>query len=248
MRKGLPNEELTPKKGWAGSIPEGVDSRIRLSVRALCCQPGQVNLAQEALMGRRGSWMPFLAVAAGYGLAFVAFQRLMPFSVMSPWFVWVAMVCFLGLAAVARPVVRIRMPRSLGRIRAWEVEGGFYRILGVPAFGRLLRRTPLRLLNRDVYLGIRGRETAELMAQLKAAEASHFWDAVLVLPYMIHVGRQGKWSTVFWFSVAQVLVNAYPIMHLRLTRYRLNRLASKKPPRPDATPRERATYRSPSTR
>jgi len=174
-----------------------------------------------------GDWVRFLAVAAAYSVAFLLFRWAAPLSLESPWFVCTAMVCFLGLAAVARPVVSIRMPRSLRRIRAWEVEGGFYRFLRVPAFGMLLRRTPLRLLNRDVYLGGGARDTVMLSVQLEAAEASHFWAALLVVPYMVHVWLQGAWSAVFWVSLAQVLVNAYPVMHLRLTRWRLDRLAAR---------------------
>ncbi|MCU0252792.1 MAG: hypothetical protein MUE61_21585, partial [Vicinamibacterales bacterium] len=98
------------------------------------------------------AWARFLAVAAGYAAAFVATRRFMPFSVASPWFVFVAMVCVLGLAFVAQPIVMIRMPGPLRAIRTWEARGRVYRALGVPAYGRLLRRTPLRLFNVDVYL------------------------------------------------------------------------------------------------
>jgi hypothetical protein len=183
-------------------------------------------------MGRSRDWIRFLAVAAAYIAAFVLFQLATSFSLESPWFVFVAMVCFLGLAAVARPVIPIRLPRSLRKVRAWEVEGTFYRRVGVPAFGRLLRIPPLRWLNTDVYLHVQARDPARLSAQLEAAEASHFWDAMLVLPYMVHAGLSGMWSVVLWFSMAQVLGNVYPVMHLRLTRHRLDRLASKRwPPR-----------------
>ena len=33
-----------------------------------------------------------------------------------------------------------------------------------------------------------------------------------------------------WFSLAQALLNAYPVMHLRLTRQRLDRFALKQSP------------------
>jgi hypothetical protein len=180
-------------------------------------------------MGTPAHWIRFLAVATAYGVAFFLFRRAMPFSLPSPWFVFVAMVCFLGLAFVARTLARIRMPRSLRRIRRWEAEGGVYRMLGVPAFGALVRRTPLRVLNRDVYLSVGTQDASTLNAHLEAAEASHFWDAALVVPYMIYCSVQGMWTTFLWFLLAQVLINAYPITHLRLTRYRLQRLASRTP-------------------
>jgi hypothetical protein len=179
-------------------------------------------------MSTRGRWIPFLGVAVGYALAFFLFRRAMPFSLESPWFVFVAMICFLGLVFVAQPIVMIRMPRPLRTIRAWEVEGGLYGALGVPAYGRLLRRTPLRVFNRDVYLHDGLRDSRRVAAELEAAETSHFCAALLVVPYMVHLLLRGMWTPLLWFSLAQVLINAYPVMHLRMTRSRLDRLALKR--------------------
>jgi hypothetical protein len=174
------------------------------------------------------AWARFVAVAVGYVAAFFAVQRVMPFSLVSPWFVFVAMVCVLGLAFVAQPIVMIRMPGPLRVIRAWEASGRVYRALGVPAYGRLLRRTPLRLFNVDVYLHNGLRDSAKVGAELEAAEASHFWAAVLVAPYLAYLISHGMWAPLFWIALAQVLINLYPIMHLRLTRYRLGVLMSKR--------------------
>jgi Glycosyl-4,4'-diaponeurosporenoate acyltransferase len=193
-------------------------------------------------MGRFGQWMRFLAVAAGYTVAFFGLQRVMPFSLASPWFVVTAMICLLGLAFVAQPVVMLRMPWFLRSIRAREVHGGFYRAVGVAAFGRLLRRTPLRLFNMDVYLRNGLADTARVGAELEAAEASHLLAAVLVLPYMIYASLLGWWTALFSVSLAQALINVYPIMHLRLTRHRLDRLAAKRSLRPSAP-----TFRPPSS-
>jgi hypothetical protein len=179
-------------------------------------------------MGRGRAWIPLVAVATAYAVAFMAIRRFMPFSLASPWFVVVAMVCFLGLAFVAQPIVMVRMPRPLRTIRPWEVEGRVYRALAVPAYGRLLRRTALRLFNRDVYLHNGLRDTRRVGAELEAAEASHFWAALLVVPYMVHAGLSGMWGGLLGLSLAQVLINAYPVMHLRLSRYRLDRLVSRR--------------------
>ena len=176
-------------------------------------------------------WIRFIGLAAAYVAAFVLFRRAVPFSLESPWFVFVAMVCFLGLAFVTQPIVMIRMPRPLRTIRAWEVEGGLYRALGVPAYGRLLRRTPLRFFNRDVYLRDSLRDTRRVAAELEAAEASHFWAACLVLPYMVYMPLLGTWAPLLWVSLAQLLINVYPVMHLRFTRHRIGRLAMKRSPR-----------------
>ncbi len=193
-------------------------------------------------MRPRLAWARFAAVAAGYLAAFFGLQRAMPFSLASPWFVVTAMICLLGLAFVAQPVVMMRMPWPLRTIRAWEAHGGFYRAAGVPAFGRLLRQTPLRLFNVDVYLRNGLADTARVGAELEAAEASHLLAAVLVLPYMIYASLLGWWTALFGVSLAQALINVYPIMHLRLTRHRLDRLAAKRPLRPSAS-----TFRPPSS-
>jgi len=179
-------------------------------------------------MSRPADLLRLLAVAAAFGLSFFLFRRAMPFSLASPWFVFILMLCFLGLAAVARPIFPFKMPRTLRSIRPWEAEGGLYRTLRVPAFGMLLRRTPLRLLNTQVYLRSRAEDPARLSAQLEAAEAAHLWAAALVVPYMAYAFAQGMWSTVLCFVVVQVLGNAYPIMHLRAARHRLARYALKK--------------------
>ena len=179
------------------------------------------------LTGTTGDWVRFLAVAAGYVLAFGLARRFVPFSLDSPWFVILAMICFLGLVFVAQPIWMPTMPRPLRTLRRWETGGGVYRSLGVPLYGTLLRRTPLRLFNRDVYLR-RGTANSERVgAELEAAEASHFWAAALVLPYMVYVVFQRRWGALCFVSVAQAFVNVYPVMHLRLTRHRLERLAAR---------------------
>jgi hypothetical protein len=179
-------------------------------------------------MSRRADLLRLLAVVAAFGVSFVLFRRAMPFSLASPWFVFIVMHCFLGLAAVARPILPLAMPRSLRSIRAWEVEGSLYRTLGVPAFGTLLRRTPLRFLNTDVYLRSRSEDGTRLGVQLEAAEAAHLWAAALITPYIAYAAARQLWGTVFCFIVVQVLGNAYPIMHLRAVRYRLDQLALRK--------------------
>ncbi len=174
-----------------------------------------------------GDWARLLGVAAGYALAFGLARRFVPFSLDSPWFVILAMICFLGLVFVAQPLWMPRMPRPLRTLRRWETGGGVYRALGVPLYGTLLRRTPLRLFNRDVYLRRGTADSARVGAELEAAEASHFWAAALVLPYMAYLGVERRWGALVVVSAAQLLINVYPVLHLRLTRHRLERLAAR---------------------
>jgi hypothetical protein len=78
--------------------------------------------------------------------------------------------------------------------------------------------------------------------ELEAAEASHLLAAVLVAPYMVYLGLRHVWTPLAWITLAQALINVYPIMHLRLTRHRLERLAAKRSLRPSGP-----TFRPPSS-
>jgi hypothetical protein len=133
------------------------------------------------------------------------------------------MFYFLGLAKVAEPLFRLRMPGVLRPLRYRELEGHVYRRLRVPEFGRLLRQTPLRFLNSAVYIDGQGRDPVRVLLHVESAEATHFWAALLLLPYIALAGVKGRWQVVAWLLLAQVLVNVYPLLHLRYSRGRLDR-------------------------
>ena len=139
----------------------------------------------------------------------------------SPWLVLLLMFDFLGIAKVAEPLFRLKMPRALRPVRRCERVGDMYRRLGVLGFGKLLRRSPLRYLNSAVYLVKTNGDLSEVCLRAESGEASHFWAAVLFTPYVMLAGMNCQWSVVAWFSLAQVLVNIYPILHLRHVRWRL---------------------------
>jgi len=142
--------------------------------------------------------------------------------VASPWMALVIMFCFLGLARVAEPLYRVKLPRSLRSIRGWELEGVIYRSLAVPAFGRFLANTPLRFLNSSLYLSSTRRAALALRLQVESAEAIHFWAAILLLPYMAFCLMKGQRAAFAWLALLQLLINVYPVMHLRFVRARLD--------------------------
>lgn len=166
-----------------------------------------------------------LAVVLVFGASFALLQRVI--GITSPWLVLLLMFYFLGLAKVAEPLFMVRVPSALRRLRPWELKGDMYRWLAVPAFGKLLRRTPLRYLNSAVYRNQSRIDPLKLSLQLESGEAAHFWAAVLLMPCIGYAWLKGEWSVVGWFLLAQVLVNLYPILHLRLVRGRLGRLVTK---------------------
>ncbi|HEX5720517.1 MAG TPA: hypothetical protein VF179_30460 [Thermoanaerobaculia bacterium] len=165
--------------------------------------------------------LALLAVVLVFGASFALLSTVI--GITSPWLALLLMFYFLGIAKVAEPLFTLRMPSTLYQLRRWEQEGDVLRQLRVFSFGRLLRRTPLRYLNSGVYLEQQRRDLLKVRLQAESAEATHFWAAVLFMPCIALAAATGKWSIAAWFSLAQVLVNVYPILHLRQIRGRLDR-------------------------
>ena len=167
----------------------------------------------------------FAFVVIGFAVSLNLFRRVI--GVSSPWFVLIVMAAFLGLVRIASPFYLLRLPRTLGKLRPREVSGNIRPVLGVSSFGQLLRRTPLLHLNPVVYLNQHPGDLNAVQRRVESAEAAHLWAAVLVTPYVVYACTQKWWSVVAWFLVIQVIVNVYPILHLRLVRGRLQRFLEK---------------------
>jgi hypothetical protein len=172
--------------------------------------------------------------AAGFAASLVMLQRVIGAS--SPWLGLLAMFYLLGLSKVAEPLFLLRMPRALRAIHRSETHGALYRRLLVPSFGKLLRSTPLRYLNLDVYLTPERPDLPKLYRQTEAAEAAHFWTALLFTPYIGYVWLTGHRQEAALFLLLQILFNIYPILHLRLVRGRLDRLLQAAPERCPRSP------------
>jgi hypothetical protein len=162
-----------------------------------------------------------LGVLLMFGVSFALLSQVIGFR--SPWLILLLMFYFLGLAKIAEPLIILRLPGALRSLRPWEREGTVYRRLGVLRFGRFLRQSPLRYLNSAVYLNRERSDLFQVRLRAESGEASHFWAAVLLMPYILFAGLQGLWNVVAWFALAQVIVNVYPILHLRHIRGRLDR-------------------------
>ncbi len=163
-----------------------------------------------------------IGTAAGFAISLALLQPVVGSS--SPWLGFLVMIYFLGLAKVAKPLFSFAMPAALQRVRPWERKGTIYRRLLVPSFGRLLRDTPLRYLNPNVYLEHGQVDLPEVRRRAEAAEAAHFWAALLFTPYIGYVLLSGRRQVALTFLLIQVAFNFYPIMHLRVVRNRLDRV------------------------
>jgi hypothetical protein len=140
----------------------------------------------------------------------------------SPWFGLQLMLCVLGVVAMARPLFLPRVPGPLRTTRPWERHPAHYRRLLVPAFGALLRRTPLRYLNIEVYLHAAAGDGYAVRAQVEAAEAAHWLAGLVLLPYLALAAMERRWGALAVLAAVQVVGNLYPILHLRWTRLRLD--------------------------
>jgi len=145
----------------------------------------------------------------------------------SPWFGLALMFDVTGVAAFARPVVQFRLPGVLHRTYAWEATGAPYRMLGVAAFGNLLRHTALRYLNTNVYFD-GSRDRADVIANLESAEVAHFVPAVVLLPWLVIANVHGLTVAAIVLWTVQFAFNVYPLLHLRSVRARLTRLADRR--------------------
>ena len=162
-----------------------------------------------------------LVVAAAFAVSLAMLRRAVGLA--SPWFAVMVMFNFLGLIAFARPLFLLKLPGFLRKERGWETKGRIYKTLLVPAFGALLRRTPLRYLNPLVYLK-QDSDPSIVQAQIESAEAAHLLATAVLVPYLVYACVQGWWSAVAWVMVVQIGFNLYPILHLRWARVRINRL------------------------
>jgi hypothetical protein len=167
-----------------------------------------------------GRWR--IALAAAIVAALVAWGYAAGLD--SPWFAAAAAFTLLGLLDLSRHFVHL--PPILGDARPWEARSSAYRLLGVRAFGALLRRFPFRLLNRRVYR-VATHDIQALARELEQAEASHSIALLLVALYMLLAAAKGWWPAFAGLATLNLTANLYPILHLRLSRARLTALAAR---------------------
>jgi hypothetical protein len=184
-----------------------------------------LDVAMRVWLHTLRSVIILVGTAAAFAVSFTMMQRAIGSS--SPWLGLLGMLYLLGLAKVAEPLFLLQMPTTLRAVRPWEKDGGVYRRLLIPSFGRLLRGTPLRFLNPAVYLAQKQPDLIKVYRQVEAAEAAHFWAALLFAPYVGYVWLSGHFREAMVFLFVQIFFNIYPILHLRIVRGRLDRLVQR---------------------
>jgi hypothetical protein len=144
----------------------------------------------------------------------------------SPWLGLMLMFYSMGLAKIGGPLFVLRIPKVIRNVRDWETKGHAYNRLGVQRLGKLLIGSPLRFLNTSVYCG--GQDLQSLYRQAASTEAIHFWAALLFMPHIALIWVRGHEGVAACFLSVQMLVNVYPILHLRRLRGRLDALFGKR--------------------
>lgn len=163
-----------------------------------------------------------IAVAALFGVCAMMWVRV--YGIRSPWLGLFSMFYFMGIAKSAEPQILFRMPSALRTVDLSVAQRDWQDRMGIRRFGSFLRKTPLRYLNNSVYFTSREQNVSAMSRKLEAAEAIHFWAAVLFTPYIAYILSRGFFAEAFLFVLIQVVFNLYPILHLRLVRARLTRL------------------------
>ena len=162
----------------------------------------------------------------------------------SPWFAVPTAFVLLGLIDLLRPRLAPRLPAAVREIRNWERRGTVHRRLGVTSFGHLLRTTPLRYLNRRVYLSEFAGNQENVRREVECAEAAHFWAAVITVPYLAAAAACGWWASFASLLGFNLLVNLHPILHLRRARARISRVIEHRGARGRGTRRQPERDRS----
>lgn len=173
-----------------------------------------------------GRAVVFGAMAVAFATCFLMLREVIGSG--SPWLGLLLMFYFMGLAKFGEPFFVLPLPGFIRDVRAWEATGATYQRLGVQRFGQLLRASPFRLLNTEVYLASGQRDLRSLYRYAAASEASQLWAALLFTPYIVYVWAQGYRGIATLFLLIQVLFNVYPILHLRLLRGRLDAMFAKR--------------------
>ena len=167
------------------------------------------------------AWAAMAIVALAFAASLAACARFFGYD--SPVFGIGLVTAVLGLVASGRSVAPVPRPRD-HPVARWEIDGAVPRILGVDLFGALLRRPPLRYLNPVVYVREQRRDLAALGASMLAAERIHFWALVLTAPFIAYWVGRGSIALLAWVGLFHLLMNVYPILHLRHARGRVERL------------------------
>lgn len=115
------------------------------------------------------------------------------------------------------------------RLRDWERTGRLYRLLGVRAFRRLVRRGPFAIFNHRLRAAWRDHDVARMERETCFSETVHLVAFVVVLGLALMAALRGEAATARWLVVFDVPLNLYPVLLQRDHRARIVRLHERPP-------------------
>ncbi|MCU0787862.1 MAG: hypothetical protein MUC91_06675 [Verrucomicrobia bacterium] len=139
----------------------------------------------------------------------------------------VVLMLVAGWVSVLHSVVPLPLPRSMLRVRMGEFAFLRARWSGVRTFGALLRNTPLRRLGGQVFLAGANRDATAVLRGLHSAEVVHIWAFLLCCPWFVLWGVRGQWACLVSGFAVNVLINVYPVLHLRYVTWRIEQFAAR---------------------
>lgn len=170
--------------------------------------------------GRR-RLLVFVVGTALAGCQLVAFtQALAPFP---PLFGATVVILVTSWIGVVQTVIQLPIPPCLEKVRRMEFDILLNSRAGVRLFGRLLRHTPLRHLGGQVYLAEARGDGTKVLTAIGEAQRVHLWALICSVPWIVSWGMQGNWIAVLAGLAVHLPLNIYPILHLRLAAWRLER-------------------------
>ena len=139
----------------------------------------------------------------------------------------VVMMLVTGWVSVLHSVLPLPLPQSMLRVGMGEFALLRARWSGVRTFGALLRHTPLRRLGGQVFLAGVNRDPMVVLRGLHNAEVVHIWALLLCCPWFVLWVFRGQWACVASGLAVNVLINIYPVLHLRYVTWRIEHYAAR---------------------
>lgn len=188
--------------------------------------PGSRPLRRRGLILLSGSGSVGVALLA-YGKAFG------PDTVIQGALVSILVTAWL---AILGAVVRLPIPARLLRALPGEPALLMNPWSGVPAFGALLKRTPLRRLGGPVFLAAASGDPRKVREAMVAAQGIHLWALVGSVPWIVRWAILGRWAPVGAALLVHGVLNLAPVLHLRLAIWRTEGCQRWRERRPPARP------------
>lgn len=159
------------------------------------------------------------------GVSMLLFARV--FGASSAVFAATTTVLVAAWTGMLHTVFPLYLPAAIREVGRSELRFLRWRWSGVAGFGVLLRKTPLRHLGGPVFLATCDHASDRVLRGIQEAEAIHVWSVLFCAPWVMFWFWQEMWLSVAASVAVHSLINIYPILHLRMSCGRLERVTAR---------------------